>query len=45
MLKANPGRVKDVVEIDLPLPRKVALREAPEFNAYCGQLRKLLEEC
>jgi NitT/TauT family transport system ATP-binding protein len=45
MLKANPGRVKDVVEIDLPLPRKVALREAPEFNAYCGELRKLLEEC
>lgn len=45
MLKANPGRVKDVVEIDLPFPRQVALREAPEFNAYCGQLRKLLEEC
>ena len=45
MLKANPGQVKDVVQINLPFPREVALREAPEFNAYCGQLRKLLEEC
>ena len=45
MLKANPGQVKDVVQINLPFPREVALREEPEFNAYCGQLRKLLEEC
>ncbi|MDA8747116.1 ABC transporter ATP-binding protein [Litoreibacter sp.] len=45
MLKANPGRVKDVIDIDLPFPREIALREAPEFNSYCGRLRKLLEEC
>ncbi|NNE79392.1 MAG: ABC transporter ATP-binding protein [Silicimonas sp.] len=45
MLKANPGRVKDVIEIDLPLPRDIALRETPPFNQYCSQLRKLLEEC
>lgn len=45
MLKANPGRVKQVVDIDLPPNREVALRETPEFNRYCGQLRQLLEEC
>jgi NitT/TauT family transport system ATP-binding protein len=45
MLEANPGRVKEVVDVDLPLPREVALRETPEFNSYCGRLRKLLEEC
>jgi NitT/TauT family transport system ATP-binding protein len=45
MLKANPGRVKDVVDIDLPLQRDVPLRETPEFNGYCGRLRQLLEEC
>lgn len=45
MLMANPGRVKEVVEIDLPLPREIALRDTPEFNTYCGRLRKLLEEC
>jgi NitT/TauT family transport system ATP-binding protein len=45
MLKANPGRVKDVINIDLPMPRKIALREDPSFNNYCCQLRKLLEDC
>lgn len=45
MLRANPGRVKQVVEIDLPSEREIALRETPEFNRYCGQLRRLLEEC
>lgn len=45
MLKAHPGRVKDVVDIKLPMPRQVGLRETPEFNSYCSQLRKLLEEC
>ena len=45
MLKANPGRVKDVINIDLPMPREIALREDPAFNSYCSQLRKLLEDC
>ncbi|MFD2857275.1 ABC transporter ATP-binding protein [Seohaeicola zhoushanensis] len=45
MLMAHPGRIKEVVDIDLPYPRAISLREAPEFNAYCSQLRRLLEEC
>jgi NitT/TauT family transport system ATP-binding protein len=45
MLKANPGRIKDVINIDLPMPREIALREDPAFNSYCSQLRKLLEDC
>jgi len=45
ILKANPGRIKEVVQVDLPFPRKIALREMPKFNKYCGLLRKLLEEC
>lgn len=45
MLRANPGRVKDVIGIDLPSHREIALRETPEFNRYCGRLRQLLEEC
>jgi len=45
MLMAHPGRIKDVIDIDLPYPREIALREGPEFNAYCSRLRKLLEEC
>ncbi|MDA0224063.1 MAG: ABC transporter ATP-binding protein [Proteobacteria bacterium] len=45
MLEANPGRIKEVVEIDLPMPRHISLREQPEFNVYCTRLRRLLEEC
>lgn len=45
MLQAHPGRVREVVDVDLPFPRSISLRETPEFNAYCGRLRRLLEEC
>ena len=45
MLMAHPGRIKEVVDIELPYPRAISLRETPEFNTYCGRLRKLLEEC
>ena len=45
ILKADPGRIKEVVQVDLPFPREIALREMPKFNKYCGLLRKLLEEC
>ncbi|OAN73940.1 ABC transporter ATP-binding protein [Jannaschia sp. EhC01] len=45
MLRAHPGRVKEVVEIDLPEPRHVELRETPDFNRYSSYLRKSLEDC
>ncbi|MEJ6394615.1 ABC transporter ATP-binding protein [Gymnodinialimonas sp. 2305UL16-5] len=45
MLRAHPGGVKEVVEIDLPEPRHVELRETPDFNRYSAYLRKSLEEC
>ncbi len=45
MLQALPGRIKEVVNIDLAYPRETPLRETPEFNSYCGRLRRLLEEC
>lgn len=45
MLKAHPGRVKQIVDIDLPRERQIKLRDTPEFNAHCARLRALLEEC
>lgn len=45
MLQAHPGRVKKIVDIKLPEPREVKIRETPKFNRYCGALRELLEEC
>jgi len=45
MLRAHPGRVKEVVDIDLPEPRHVDMRETPEFNRHCAYLRRSLEDC
>ena len=45
MLQAHPGRVKEIVDIDLPEPRTIKLRDTPEFNWICGYLRDLLETC
>ncbi|MXN17974.1 ATP-binding cassette domain-containing protein [Pseudooceanicola sp. GBMRC 2024] len=43
-LAAHPGRVRDLTAIDLP-HRRIEIRETPEFNAYCGKLRRILETC
>ncbi|WP_245729547.1 ABC transporter ATP-binding protein [Salinihabitans flavidus] len=45
MLEANPGRLREVVDIDLPDERKTKLRDTSQFTQYCGYLRDLLETC
>ena len=45
LLAARPGRVRELVPVVLPTPRKVALRETPEFVALAAHLRHLLESC
>ncbi len=45
MLAANPGRVREVVSIDLPDQRTLALRETPEFVKITAYLRRVLETC
>jgi NitT/TauT family transport system ATP-binding protein len=45
MLAAHPGRLKELVEVDLPGERKLPLRETPKFNEIAAHLRALLEEC
>jgi NitT/TauT family transport system ATP-binding protein len=39
----NPGRIADIVEIDLPRPRTLAVRETPEFADYVRRLRSTFE--
>jgi peptide/nickel transport system ATP-binding protein len=43
VMAAHPGRVRDVVAVDLPTPRRLALRETPAFVALAARLRGLLE--
>lgn len=43
VLSANPGRVREVVQIDLPTPRDRAVRGTREFVELTEHLRDLLE--
>lgn len=45
MLQAHPGRLREVVDINLPSPRTIEQRDTQEFVRYSAYLRKLLETC
>ena len=45
MLAANPGRVREIVPVDLPADRTLAARETPEFVQITARLRRVLETC
>ena len=45
MLEANPGRVRELIDIDLPYPRELPIRETQEFNKISRYLREVLETC
>jgi NitT/TauT family transport system ATP-binding protein len=42
VMSPRPGRISEVLEIDLPQPRTAALREDPRFFALVTQLREAL---
>jgi NitT/TauT family transport system ATP-binding protein len=37
----RPGRVVDVLDVDLPRPRHLSIRETPEFGRYAGEIRRV----
>ncbi len=37
----RPGRVVEVLDIDLPRPRRLSVRETPEFGRYAGEIRRV----
>ena len=45
LLAARPGRVRELVPVTLPTPRRLAMRETPEFVALAGHLRRVLKTC
>jgi NitT/TauT family transport system ATP-binding protein len=45
MLAANPGRVREIVPIDFPSPRRLTLRESADFVQRVAHLRRVLESC
>jgi NitT/TauT family transport system ATP-binding protein len=42
VLSPRPGRIVQVVDIDLPRPRDLHVRSAPEFLKLRGELRDIL---
>jgi NitT/TauT family transport system ATP-binding protein len=45
LMAARPGRVRELVPVPLATPRRLAMRETPEFVALTGHLRRVLETC
>jgi NitT/TauT family transport system ATP-binding protein len=45
MLAANPGRVKEIVPVNLPEDRTLDIRETREFVELTAHLRRVLETC
>jgi NitT/TauT family transport system ATP-binding protein len=42
VMTGRPGRVKEVVRIDLPRPRHASVQRTPAFHAYTDRLSELL---
>ncbi len=43
VMSRSPGRVVDIVSIDLPRPRPLAIRESREFGQYVARIREIFE--
>ncbi|MCL4871507.1 MAG: ABC transporter ATP-binding protein [Anaerolineae bacterium] len=44
VMSARPGRIKDVIEVDLPRPRLFETREEPAYYNYITQVRESLRD-
>ena len=45
LLAARPGRLREKVAVELPMPRKLAMRDTPTFTDTIARLRNILETC
>lgn len=41
VMSKNPGRIAEIIEINLPRPRPLSVRNTPEFGKYAQQIRHL----
>ena len=40
----RPGRIREVIDIDLPHPRTLEIRDSHQFTSYCHHIRDLFVE-
>jgi NitT/TauT family transport system ATP-binding protein len=43
VMSPSPGRINTVIDVDLPRPRDLAIRETPAFGRYTGQIREIFQ--
>lgn len=41
VMSRNPGRIVEIIDIDLPRPRSLAVRETSAFSAYTTRIRQM----
>ena len=44
VMSRSPGRIADVIDVDLARPRELAIRETDEFTRLCRRARLLFEQ-
>ena len=44
VMTTRPGRVKSIVEVDLPRPRELSIKRTPRFLALVDEIWKMIEE-
>ena len=43
IMSRSPGRVVEIVTVDLPRPRELAVRETQDFSRYVARIRQIFE--
>jgi NitT/TauT family transport system ATP-binding protein len=41
VMSPRPGKIEEILEIDLPRPRHLSIRETPAFGRYTSEIRRL----
>jgi NitT/TauT family transport system ATP-binding protein len=41
VMSPRPGRVERIIDVDLPRPRPLSIRETPEFGTYANEIRAI----
>jgi NitT/TauT family transport system ATP-binding protein len=44
VLARRPGRVQEIVNVDLPRPRALSIKRTPEFVRYVDHIWSLIED-
>lgn len=44
VMTPSPGQVAEILNIDLPRPRRLEIRDTPAFSAFTGRIRSVFEK-